>query len=51
MKLTDLKVSSFTTSEKSTDLKGGTSATNNILCDETITVIYGTCSYPCYDIP
>ena len=49
MKLTDLRVKSFTTSEQPNKVKGGTSFTIDLAC-ETITIIYGTCSYPCRPI-
>lgn len=52
LKLTDLKVSSFATSN-SEKVKGGSShpGYTGPLCDETITIRWGTCSQPCYDIP
>ena len=52
MKLTDLKVKSFATSEQPKEVKGGTGYPTKYICtEETITIVYGTCSYPCYDIP
>mgnify|MGYP001792860858 CR=1 FL=1 len=52
LKLTDLRVTSFATT-KIEKVKGGSSHPGNTgpLCEETITIRYGTCSYPCYDIP
>ena len=51
LKLTDLRVKSFTTSEHPKQVKGGTSGGPTIdLACETITIIYGTCSFPCRPI-
>lgn len=50
LKLTDLRVKSFTTSEQAHMVKGGTSGPTIDLACETITIIYGTCSFPCRPI-